>query len=61
MTHDEQQHANPLQQLKADISALEERDRMWAAHVQVPRTRANVLAGMSEQEWHDGSGGWLHN
>jgi hypothetical protein len=50
---------NPLEQLKNDIRALQERERIWAALVQLPLNRAYDLVGMNAQRWRDGSQGLL--
>jgi hypothetical protein len=50
---------NPLEQLKDDIRALQERERIWPTLVQVPRDRAYDLVGMNAQRWREGSRGML--
>lgn len=59
MSNEEPIRSNPLEQLKDDIRALQNRERRWAAVVQVPRVRANALVGMNAERWREGSRGFL--
>lgn len=51
--------SNQLEQLRADICALEDREHREAHVVQVPRERANDIVGMDAQQWREGSRGFL--
>ena len=59
MPAEDQTRPNPLEQLKEDIRALQDRERKWAAVVQVPLDRANDIVGMDAQRWREGSRGFL--
>jgi len=60
MESDSKEQNNPLKVLKNDIQALEQRERIWAEIVQVPRKRAHELVGMNAEKWCDGSSGFLN-
>ena len=54
-----QPRLNPLAQLRQDLRALADRERVWPTHVQVPRERAMDLVGMNAQRWAEGTHGLL--
>ena len=54
-----QPRPNPLEQLRQDLRALADRERVWPTHVQVPRKRAKELLKLNAQRWAEETYGLL--